>query len=113
MLLNVKYFFENTISFVSLVDTIYQSTSEDFDATFKHNITVGNATSATFDDPRSLFGPAFNDQLAKTLEALQEIDAGYYEAATVQNIAFDVQLQGAPVRGIPVPSTLTECPRYF
>ena len=59
-------------------------------------------TSATFDDPCSLFGPAFNDHLTETLEALQDIDAGYYEAATVQNIAFEDTLPGSPFPGIPI-----------
>jgi endonuclease/exonuclease/phosphatase family metal-dependent hydrolase len=57
-------------------------------------------TSLTIPDPCVLFGPAFNDHLAATLEALQDIDAGYYEAAAVQNLT--IESVGFPVPGIPV-----------
>jgi hypothetical protein len=58
------------------------------------------ATSPTIPEPCSLFGPAFNDHLEATLEALHDINADYYAAATVQNLT--IEDVGFPVPGIPV-----------
>ena len=60
-----------------------------------------------------LFGNAFNDHLELTLEALQEIDAGYYEAATVQNLTIDDLGLGFPVNGLPVYLTNPQMPDIF
>jgi endonuclease/exonuclease/phosphatase family metal-dependent hydrolase len=57
-------------------------------------------TSLTMTDPCSFFGPAFNDHLEATMEALHDIDADYYVAATVQNLT--IESIGLPVPGLPV-----------
>ena len=57
-------------------------------------------TSLTIPDPCGLFGPAFNNHLTATLAALNDLDADYYEAATVQNLT--IESVGFPVPGVPV-----------
>lgn len=57
-------------------------------------------TSPTIPDPCGLFGPAFNDHLTATLAVLNDLDADYYEAATVQNLT--IESVGFPVPGVPV-----------
>lgn len=57
-------------------------------------------TSSTIPDPCGLFGPAFNNHLTATLEALDDIGADYYVAATVQNLT--IEAFGFPVPGVPV-----------
>lgn len=57
-------------------------------------------TSPTIPDPCGLFGPAFNNHLAATLAALNELGGDYYEAATVQNLT--IESVGFPVPGVPV-----------
>jgi len=69
------------------------------------------SVSQTIPDPCSLFGPAFNDHLEATLEALHDIDTDYYEAATVQNLT--IESVGFPVPGIPVFLDDDESPDIF
>ena len=57
-------------------------------------------TSLTIPDPCGLFGPAFNNHLAATLAALNELGGNYSEAATVQNLT--IESVGFPVPGVPV-----------
>jgi endonuclease/exonuclease/phosphatase family metal-dependent hydrolase len=57
-------------------------------------------TSSTIQDPCGLFGPAFNDHVTATLEALNAHGAKYYKAGTVQNLT--IVEAGFPVPGVPV-----------
>lgn len=57
-------------------------------------------TSETIPDPCGRFGPAFNNHLTATLAALNDLDANYYESATVQNLT--IESVGFPVPGVPV-----------
>jgi len=57
-------------------------------------------TSQTIPDPCGLFGPAFNDHLQDTLDALGGIGADYYPAAQSRNVT--VQFVGFPVPGLPL-----------
>ena len=54
-------------------------------------------------DPCNYFGPAFNDHLEATMDALADLGADYYVAARVQNLTVDpVLIPIFPVPGIPV-----------
>jgi len=68
-------------------------------------------TSPTIPDPCGLFGPAFNNHLDATLDALLDLGADYYEAATVQNLT--IESVGFPVPGIPVFLDNDEAPDIF
>lgn len=57
-------------------------------------------TSPTIPDPCSLFGPAFNDHLNDTLNALEGIGSDYYLAAQSQNVTVDSVVLSVP--GLPV-----------
>ena len=58
--------------------------------------------SATIPDPCGIFGPAFNDHLDATLEALTELDSDYYVAAQVRNLTIPDADFPLPAPGIPV-----------
>jgi endonuclease/exonuclease/phosphatase family metal-dependent hydrolase len=68
-------------------------------------------TSPTIPEPCNLFGPAFNDHLEATMQALHDIDAKYYVAASVQNLT--IKSVGFPVPGIPVFLDNDENPDVF
>lgn len=59
-------------------------------------------SSFTIPDPCATFGPAFNDHLTETLNALNADGETYYEAATVKNLSLDFVFPGpTSVFGIP------------
>lgn len=65
---------------------------------------------APIPDPCSYFGPAFNDHLQATLDALLDLGADYYLAAQVQNLAIEAVLFPGFPPGFPIDINLDGLP---